>query len=507
MRLKTPAIAILALLVAPGVASSHPFDFTPSAGSAPPQNDLTPLPAIDLGKQLETAPVQRNREPALESVPRARCGPKSNPLGGVQGRVPASAIDAPEAAGGYWCNLKALGRHTIPGGFRTWRYVDESGRQCAYYDSSPGSPLNALRLAAGGSPGVVVLDMSDPEHPVQTDILTALPMRAPHESLNLNRKRGLLAAEMGSGGTYPALMSIYDVSEDCRHPVERSTVLPTRFGHESGFSHDGKTFWIGGGVGISAVDVSNPAKPRTLWSGNVYAHGLSLSRSGNRLYDADPINGNLVILDVSEVQARKPNPEVREISRLTWNTVSVPQNTARMRIDGKPYLLEFDEFGFRFSTVSPPDTVGAARIIGLSGEKRPRVVSNLRLEVNQVAEHKAANVDPSPLPGASLSYSGHYCAIPREVDPEIVACSFINSGLRIFNIENPRHPREVAYFVAPPTAPSSQGYKAANFAMSQPAFDRKRREVWYTDATSGFYSLRLSKRAWPNAGDGPRAGG
>jgi hypothetical protein len=123
------------------------------------------------------------------------------------------------------------------------------------------------------------------------------------------------------------------------------------------------------------------------------------------------------------------------------------------------------------------------------------VVSNIRLEVNQPAEHKAADSDPSSLPIPTFTYSAHYCAIPREVDPEIVACSFINSGLRIFNIQDPLHPREVAYFISPPK-PTSLGAVAGDFAMSQPAFVPERREVWYTDATSGFYALHLDKSVW-----------
>ncbi|MDX6667634.1 MAG: hypothetical protein QOK04_1014, partial [Solirubrobacteraceae bacterium] len=366
------------------------------------------------------------------------------------------------------------------------------------YDSSIVTPLNVVSLAAGPSPGVVVLDMSDPARPVRTALLTELPMLAPHESLNLNTRRGLLAANLGSGTTLPGLMSIYDVRRDCPHPVLDATYQAARFGHESGFSLDGNTYWIGGGDGIAAVDVSDPKQPRTLWDGNVYAHGLNVRDDGNRLYDSDPINGNLVILDVSQIQARKPQPVVREVSRLTWDPVSVPQNTAPMEIGGRPYLLEFDEFGFRFSTISPPDTVGAARIIDITHETRPRVVSDLRLAVNMPAAHKEADADPSPLPQSQFTYAGHYCAIPREIDPEIAACSFINSGLRIFNIQDPAHPREVAYYISPPSPANGSGGGRGDFAISQPAFDPARREVWYSDATTGFYNLRLDESAWPH---------
>jgi hypothetical protein len=55
----------------------------------------------------------------------------------------------------------------------------------------------------------------------------------------------------------------------------------------------------------------------------VSSHGLSLSTDGNRAYIADP-GGELLILDVSEIQARKADPQAREISRLTWQAASIP---------------------------------------------------------------------------------------------------------------------------------------------------------------------------------------
>ena len=123
------------------------------------------------------------------------------------------------------------------------------------------------------------------------------------------------------------------------------------------------------------------------------------------------------------------------------------------------------------------------------------IVSNLRLAVNMQAAHKAAAGDPSFLNGSAFGYGAHYCNVPREVDPEIAACSFLNSGLRIFDIRNPLKPREVAYFVSPPGMSDGSTYDAA---FSQPAFDPARREVWYSDATTGFYVVKLAKSVWPH---------
>jgi LVIVD repeat len=488
------AVGLLALLAMPTAGQAH------LEGPTLPTNDLQNLISLTGYPTPMQVPVQDNPQPPLEPVPRAQCGLGSRPLTGEQGRVPASAIDSPEAVEGWTCNVTEVGHLATPGGFRVWRYVDEAGHACAFYDTSLTSPLNVVSVGAGPTPGVAVLDMSDPAHPVQTASLTDLAMLAPHESLNFNAKRGLLAAEDGNGLTLPGLMSIYDASRDCRHPVLDATLLAARFGHESGFSPDGNTFYIGGGEGIAAVDVSDPTKPHTLWEGNEFAHGLNVSDDGKTLYDANPIDGKLTLLDVSQIQSRKPDPQVREISSLTWDTVSVPQNTIPVTIGGHPYLIEFDEFAFRFNPVTISDQVGAARIIDIADPDHPRVVSNIRLEVNQRDAHQAADGDPSPIPAPTFNYSAHYCGVPREVDPEIVACSFINSGLRVFNIEDPLHPREVAYFISPPNQGTIGGLDGGDFAMSQPAFDPARRQVWYTDATSGFYSLRLDNGAWPDAG-------
>ena len=93
-------------------------------------------------------------------------------------------------------------------------------------------------------------------------------------------------------------------------------------------------------------------------------------------------------------------------------------------------------------------------------------------------------------------YAGHYCSVPREVDPEIVSCSFILSGERVFNIEDPAHPREVAYFNRP-AIQSEQPFSGGAFAMSQAAWDLKRHEIWYSDGNSGFWVFKVTNGAWP----------
>jgi RTX calcium-binding nonapeptide repeat (4 copies) len=225
-----------------------------------------------------------------------------------------------------------------------------------------------------------------------------------------------------------------------------------------------------------------------IWYGAYDSHGLSISNSGNRAYVAG-INSGLIILDTSEIQDRVPNPQVREVSRLAWESMSIPQNAIPVKIDGKEYVVEIDEFGAQ-------EEVGAGRIINIEDESEPRVVSNLRLEVHQPENFAAQAGDPGtalPLQG----YAGHYCNVPQRKDPGVVACSYILSGLRVFDIRDPRHPKEIAYFNAPVSERMTPGFEASNWAMSSPAFDAENGEIWYSDGFQGFYAVKVTNDVWP----------
>lgn len=71
-----------------------------------------------------------------------------------------------------------------------------------------------------------------------------------------------------------------------------------------------------------------------------------------------------------------------------------------------------------------------------------------------------------------------------------MACSFIASGLRLIDVRSPRHPKKVGYYNKA-LAPGVRPAKSGGYAMSAPAWDMKRRQVWYTDGNTGFHVLKL----------------
>jgi hypothetical protein len=432
--------------------------------------------------------------------PRAVCGPGAIPEPGIQGRVPDGGGER-----GYRCNLEQVGHEGVFGGFKALRYVDAAGHECAYYDTTLTFPLNAQGVDQHPT-GVAVLDMKDPAHPVLTASLQTPAMQSPHESLELNPKRGLLAAVTGNAFAYPGQVDIYDVSEDCRSPALQSSLPVGVFGHESGFAQDGRTFYatsLSTGQ-VTAIDVTDPKRPVPLAVGQVRSHGLTLSDDGRRAYVA--ATEGLIILDVSDIQDRRPDPQMREVSRLDWPELTIPQVALPVTIGRHPYLVEIDEFSGepnrdkRLPSENGP-RVGAGRIIDIADERAPKVISNFRLAVHQPENRPGLAGDPGATSFVQ-GYAGHYCNVPSRVDPGIVACSMILSGLRVFDIRDPRRPKEVAYFVTPrPRRPATGD--PANYAMSRPAFVPERREIWYTDGNSGFYALRMAEDVWPS---GPAPG-
>jgi hypothetical protein len=461
-------------------------------------------------------PVGR-ADPATDfsPTPGIACGAEDHPEE-TQGRVPLSDFSNGRAAQGYTCNsskVSQVGSDAAPnagaaGGYRVYRYTDGGGHICAFYDTTLLFPANVY--ASTGDSGVWVLDMTDPAHPSHTATLSTPAMQSPHESFSLNAKRGLLGAVFANPAFYHGQFDLYDASVDCRHPQLTASLPMGVLGHEGSFAPDGKTYYASSLYGhtLTAIDTTNTLAPTILWTSLKWnVHGMNISDDGNLMYFADLARNRadalgdpagtatkgLTVLDVSQIQSRVLNPQASIVSHISWPHISTPQTNLPITIGGHPYLVEVDEFG-------SGDNVGAARIIDIANPAAPAVVSNMRLAVNN-ADHQNDNVQ-SKDPNATNSlagYTGHYCGVPRQADPGIVACSFILSGLRVFDIHDPAHPVEIAYFNQPATSTQlgtgGSGPQGA-YAMSQPAFDVARHQIWYSDGNSGFFVVQINNDVW-----------
>lgn len=447
-------------------------------------------------------------------VPRAACDGNSLPENDIQGRVPLEDRVSGRHAEGYRCNLELVGHH--PGQGASWQmaWFDH----CAYYGQRLAPPVSSGALPSGvpapsvdtnpfggvailDDPGVVVLNVSDPAQPRFANHLETPAMLDPWESLKAHQERGLLGGVAGWNVEGPAFLDIYDLNADCTQPqLASSAPVALPFGHEGNFAADGMTYYGTGTVtpAWSAVDISDPAQPRTLFS-LPYPnpnHGLATNADGTRLYAADLLGSaagggpgsGVTIWDVSGVQDRSA-PVPLPVASITWSDGIAAQHPVAIRYDGQPHLLFVDEGG-----------QGAARILDVSDETAPRIVSKLKLEIHM--PDYAAERDADTAGAGGFGYDGHYCGVDREDNPTVAGCGYFQSGLRIFDIRNPAAPREIAYFnpggigESPPGS-NRNGASTSGYASSNVRFLAERGEVWFTDQDNGFLVVRFTRGVWP----------
>jgi hypothetical protein len=415
------------------------------------------------------------------SVPKAVCGPGDHTESGLQGQTTAQERFSGDSERAYNCNLELVGRYRGEGAFS--QDGPAYSGDCAYYGTDRNSSLQQHH-------GVTVIDASDPAHPVPSAYLddTAAAL-VPHETVQTNDRSHLLVVAQAGGPDF----AVYDISADCRHPVLLADIqLPGSQGHMGAFAPDGRTYWLtqsfrGPGGFVYSVDLTDPSHPVMLppWQflGDGRPHGLELNPEGfepgvpegTRLYAGQPGNfgetsgdvgpDGLVIEDVSDYQFRRPNPQIRIISKLFWTDQGEAEAMIPVKIKGHPYIISTDESGGAGSADGwagacsrGQSAFGFPQIIDVGDETNPNIIAKLRLEVSDPANCSPllSETPPDPpgfAPGTNLptisgttNYSEEACVVDNPKNAKMLACGFQNAGLRVFDIRDPFHPKEIAYW-------------------------------------------------------------
>jgi hypothetical protein len=394
------------------------------------------------------------------AVAPAQCGPGAKPETGLQGQVPLPDRLSGRSKQGYACNLELVGQYQGEGA----AIVSAVGGHCAYM------PTSYAAVKSKKSQGVQVIDVSDPANP---KLATALDTRAFHvgtwESLKVNEAGTILAGAGVGAVTGAGKLDLYDIT-DCAHPkllnksASTGDSLPvTNLAHEGEWSPDGRTYWTTSTAlgSVSAIDVSDPTKPKSLYFGGstVFVnHGMSFSADGTRMYLASIFPAGIAILDVSDIQNRKAlNRRVRQIAKITWKDGSITQKALPVTIKGRPYLIAIDEYGGE-------GMGGGLRFIDISDERNPVIVSHIRLAI-QLKEN-AETVKQDTAGNGLFSYDAHYCSVDRRTDPTALACGYFQSGIRVFNIQDPLKPKEIAYFNPPAQTGKNTSLPGSDHAFS-----------------------------------------
>jgi hypothetical protein len=457
-------------------------------------------------------------------VPRASCGPGSQPEPGLQGQVPLADRDSGRSRLGYWCNLELVGQWKGDGAAWQFAWYDD----CAYYSTAyfPDREPDQEHV------GVVVIDGSKPTRPVPSAYLDTAAMLDPWESLKVNEKRLMLGGVNGIDGGGGPEIDLYDISGDCRQPQLVTSMTPQgdtgSTGHAGDFAPDGLTYYSAN----RAIGIEDPEAPYiagTITGG--LTHDLSIREDGNRAYLASIGNGGypphngLVIVDTSQIQARAPEPQTPIVGALVWEDGGLAQNADPIFIGGKPYVLFTDENGpYTLASLVangtadrraacaqqvPPFAMG--RLIDISNERLPVLASRLMLEIHDPANCDATLAD---VEGTGIfQYDAHYCTADDPADTTAVACGHFQSGIRVFDVRDPTAPKEIAYF-NPPAQEGRNGTitgshhdqrengttkLTADWCSANVRFRRTATggELWTSCQDNGFLLLRFTNGAWP----------
>jgi hypothetical protein len=318
-----------------------------------------------------------------------------------------------------------------------------------------------------------VVDVTDPTHP-EMILQTELPhqqMRS--NSLDVVGDLLVVAYQTGRPGMTPAGVELFDVSDPAK---PRSITLFDRSGPHSRGTHclwfvDGETLHISSGAPdfvpthpkddqfYSIVDVRNPSKPKEIgrwWlpgtrQGDDVPPPVRHTRidSGFRphntnVYPERPdrayvgyIDGGLVILDISD----KSQPKM--ISRLDYHPPLPGFTHTVVPLFSSGLLIVSDEC-IRHNGEDWPKMTW---VVDANEETNPVIVGSLPLP----------SVEPFKAGGGRFGshnlHENHPLPTAFRSDTLIFG-AFFGGGMRVYDVTNPFHPEEVAYYVpqAPPGA-------------------------------------------------------
>lgn len=496
-----------------------------------------------------TMPTRAHAQtPFLGPVPAPTCQPGDRTEKGVDGQLTTAERASGASTKPYNCNLKIVGEYAGQG----------AGHQLMWYSHCAYMPTEGYEAGQKGvpplrHPGIQVINVSNPRKPRYTTNLDGPAALYDWEDGSVNPHRALLGtAESWRGAGPQPAVAFYNLS-NCAHPKRLSSVQipdPNLQAHAGSFAPDGKTYWITSWTKrrVFAIGVSDPRHPKEIldWSfphhqpggagNNQICHRISLNQFtvdghppgtllfcgvvGKMVTPGHFKSGNgLVIYNVSQVQNRRPHPVIKVISKLYWKDGDIAIEPDLAFINGKPYLGVGDECGSGGCTY-PKGAVAACkaglppygfeRLINISNLKKPKLVAKLMLAADAPKNCARTEHDIKSTMGG-YGYSVHDCTFDNPRDATLLACSSHQAGVRVFDIRNPKKPKEIAYFVGPappvPTEidPGSLLNKfqhvspPINFAWSKShsrfVWRNGQLYLWITSSHGGFYVLKFENQA------------
>jgi hypothetical protein len=438
------------------------------------------------------------------------CGAHDLPETGVQGDVPKADQDSGRAKKGYNCGLALVGHTTLGAGGRV---PDANANMawsgsCAYVASGGLKFSNRTDAITGNTndpnDNVAIVDVRDPQHPRHTGNLRSAGAVGTVETIaaRTTRDRAVLVVGEYGNASVDQPLDIYDV-RDCRHPKLLSTFRWPANAHNLAVSADARYVYATLPVQVLDIDplfATPQGKPRYIGEidGSIGGTGEG-GPNGHEVYpvgDGTTIWTGMQTVDAEAMYAidlrdwlahdgAAGHPPVVLSTERSYPGHSVRQAT----LHGHRYAVHSDEsvFGTAYSCLPEAATpFGGVAEPYLSDYTDPRHpvmgVSRLHLAIN----------DPLNCPTAlasKVNASSHYQDVDDPDDTHFVMVSMWNAGVRVFDVRDPKAPREVAYFN--PGDVGGPGRVLLDQAWGHIRYLPATGQLWFATKSGGFWVVEL----------------
>jgi hypothetical protein len=360
--------------------------------------------------------------------------------------------------------------------------------------------------------GWTILDITDPASP---EHVTFVPGPENSWTIQIQVAEGKMITALerippGWGGAdgqnYSEGVLLWDLS-DPRKPRQLGHYRTGSTGTHRNFYAGGSLMHVAGGApGFDGkiyhiVDISDPANPKQLSyfaleeqkAANV-KEGSKFSCHGPPHVEGDRAylpygDGGGIIVDISDVS----RPQL--ISRLSFRGIGSQQGIhTYLPLPRRKLALINDEA----IAENGEESLNMVGLVDIRDEAKPRLLSLFPQPVPAPESgfknffEKGGRFGPH-----NQHHSNHQpCLEDRD---DIAYLTYFNAGLRVYDIRDPRTPKEIAYFI-PPDPKRRIGTKPSRLvAQTEDVLVDRRGFIYISDKNQGIYVLRL-KKIWPYTG-------
>jgi len=357
--------------------------------------------------------------------------------------------------------------------------------------------------------GWSILDVTDPTTP---QLVTYIPGPENTWTIQIQVAEGKMITALeriapGWGGVdgqaFAEGFFIFDVSEPTKprrigHFQTNSTSTHRNFYDGSNFIHAAASAPGITGKIYRIVDIADPAKPREVGQFSLPEQASGAATSGLKFSLHGPAHiegtraylpygdGGAIILDISELS--RP----RMVSQLAFRGITATQGIHTFLPLPRRKIALINDEAIR---ENGDENLNMAGVVDISNESQPRLISLFPLPEPPAETGLKNFYEKGGRFGPHNHHHPNHQACLEERD-DIAYLTYFNAGLRIYDIRDPRAPKEIAYFI-PPDPKTRIGTKPSQLvAQTEDVLVDRRGCVYISDKNQGIYILKLNN-VWP----------